>query len=96
MGPAEYQALRKDGTAFPMLLNASPIIKEGEVFGFRGIIVDITKRKRHEKELKESEKRYRNVLETLDLIAVSLDSQGNITFCNDYLLNLTGWNEKRL
>ena len=66
------------------------------MFGFRGIIVDITKRKRHKKEIKESEKRYRNVLETLDLIAVSLDSQGNITFCNDYLLNLTGWKREEV
>ena len=41
--------------------------------------------------LKESERRFRETLENLPLIAVSLDLQGNIIFCNDFTLTLTGW-----
>jgi PAS domain S-box-containing protein len=48
---AEYQALRKDGTTFPVLFHASSIAKDGELIGLRGIIVDITERKKVEENL---------------------------------------------
>ena len=51
----------------------------------------ITERKRAEEAIAASEKKFRNLLETIQLVAVMLDCDGNITFCNDYLLNLTGW-----
>jgi len=42
-------------------------------------------------ELLASETRFREVLENVNLIAVELNQDGAITFCNDYLLELTGW-----
>lgn len=48
----EYSALRKDGTNFPILIFSSPILKSGRVTGTRGIIVDITGRKKDEEELR--------------------------------------------
>ncbi|PKG32899.1 PAS domain S-box protein, partial [Methanoregula sp.] len=47
----EYTALRKDGTTFPILIFASPVLRNGRVAGARGIIVDITSRKKDEEEL---------------------------------------------
>lgn len=44
-----------------------------------------------EQELRESEGRFREVLENAQLVAVILDPEGRITFCNQYLLDLTGW-----
>ena len=41
-------------------------------------------------DLAESERRFRATLETVKLVAVSLDAQAAITFCNDHLLQLTG------
>ncbi len=41
-------------------------------------------------DLAESERRFRATLETVKLVAVSLDAQATITFCNDHLLWLTG------
>ncbi len=46
--------------------------------------------------LKESERRFRDTLENANLIAVQLDKEGNITFANDYLLDLTGWEESEV
>ena len=47
-------------------------------------------RKRAEEGLKQSEHRFREMLGNLKLIAMTLDKQGKVTFCNDYLLQLTG------
>src|ERR1700679_3678904 len=42
-------------------------------------------------ELGESNRRFREMLEHLELISITLDQNGIITFCNDFLLRLTGW-----
>ncbi len=44
----EYAALKKDGTTFPVIIYASPIIREGNAIGIRGIAIDIRERKRAE------------------------------------------------
>lgn len=51
----------------------------------------LREKERAEMELSESERRFRELLEKIHLIAVILDREGKITFCNDYLLNQTGW-----
>ncbi len=50
----EFLALRKDGSTFPISFRTSTILKEGIVSGFRGIIIDITERKRAEEQIKAS------------------------------------------
>ena len=39
----------------------------------------------------ESERRFREMLENVELIALMLDADGRVTFCNDFLLLTTGW-----
>ncbi|HEX8948221.1 MAG TPA: ATP-binding protein, partial [Dissulfurispiraceae bacterium] len=51
----------------------------------------IAEQKRAENALIASERKFRTLLEDINLIAVMLDQDGNITFCNDCLLQLTGW-----
>ena len=46
--------------------------------------------------LRESERRFREMLENIKLIALTLDNNGKITFCNDYLLTLTGWSREEV
>ncbi|MEX2244619.1 MAG: ATP-binding protein [Fimbriimonadaceae bacterium] len=56
-----------------------------------GVWTDITERKRVSDELKESERRFREMLSNVELLAVTLDNEGKIVFCNDHCLRLTGW-----
>jgi PAS domain S-box-containing protein len=56
----------------------------------------ITERKRAEEALRIAEKTFRDLLENIQLVAVLLDHEGNITFCNDYLLNLIGWRKDEI
>jgi PAS domain S-box-containing protein len=57
---------------------------------------DITERKQLEDALRESEQRFRSTLETVRLVAVGLDPQGRVTFCNDALCLLMGWKRSEL
>lgn len=53
---AEYTALRKDGTSFEIVIYPTPIIRGGEPVGMRGIIFDISDRKRLEQQLYQAQK----------------------------------------
>jgi PAS domain S-box-containing protein len=57
---------------------------------------EIIERRRAEETLSESERRFREILENIYLLAISLDAQGRITFCNDFFLRLTGWQREEL
>jgi PAS domain S-box-containing protein len=57
---------------------------------------DVTARKRIEDALRESERRLRATLETSNLVAVALDPDGLITFCNEGLCTVTGWTRDAL
>jgi len=55
----EYTAIRSDGTQFPALAYTTRICRNGEVVGYRGILIDITERKRNEVAVRLSEERFR-------------------------------------
>ncbi len=42
-------------------------------------------------ELRESERRFSDMMRNVELVSVMLDSAARITYCNEYLLRLTGW-----
>lgn len=44
----------------------------------------------------EHERRFLRVLEDIELIAVTFDPDGTIGFCNDYLLQWSGWQRERV
>jgi PAS domain S-box-containing protein/putative nucleotidyltransferase with HDIG domain len=51
---------------------------------------DISDRKYTEDKLRESERRFREFLETVNLAALLLDTEGRIEFINDYFLHISG------
>ncbi|MES0328049.1 MAG: PAS domain S-box protein [Gammaproteobacteria bacterium] len=46
---------------------------------------------KHAEAQTEYERGFRTILENVKLAAVSLDTDGNIIFCNNHLLHLSGW-----
>jgi PAS domain S-box-containing protein len=71
----EYTLLTKDGVEYPAELSAS-VVKDasGNPIAFAAIVKDITERKRVEEALKNSEERYRSVVDNIG-IGVSIISQ---------------------
>jgi PAS domain S-box-containing protein len=57
---------------------------------------DVTRRKQVETALRDSERRFRATIEATNLVAIALDRSGQVTFCNDSLLVLTGWSREEL
>ena len=68
----------------------------GNVVEFQSVGRDITEQKQAELAREESERRFREVLENVQLVAISTDIEGKITFCNDFLLDLVGWTRGEL
>lgn len=87
----ELEIMAKDGHRVALELSTRIIYRDGRAVGVQGIGRDITERRRAEEALTESERRFREMLENIQLAAVMLDVNGSITFCNDYLLSLAGW-----
>ncbi|HWH72193.1 MAG TPA: PAS domain S-box protein, partial [Candidatus Sulfotelmatobacter sp.] len=58
---------------------------------WQGYMQDVTERKRSVAVLMESERRFREMMQNIQLIAIMLDTQGRIVFANECVLRLTGW-----
>lgn len=63
----EYTAQRKDGSQFPVIVDASPIQRGKQLTGLRGLVLDITERKKIEEERSKAQK-----LESLGVLAGGL------------------------
>ena len=92
-----YKARRKDGTTGSAEISGFPLKnKKGETIGFRGMALDITERKQAEDALRESEEKYRTILEDMDDVYFEVDIKGNITFVNASSCKMSGYSEEEL
>jgi PAS domain S-box-containing protein len=71
----EVLALRRSGHEFPVELAISPV-RVGDTIFFSAFIRDITERREADTKLKESELRYRSVVNALDEGVVVIDADG--------------------
>jgi PAS domain S-box-containing protein len=85
----EISYQRRDGTTVWLLNNAAPVEQDGRVVAAIHVSIDISERKRVEDTLRESEERYRHLLEgLLDGVAVGCDSR--IVFANTAAARILG------
>lgn len=93
----ELDMVDKSGNVFPVLLRANAIKnKEGNVIGLSGVLNDITERKRLEKILKTSERRFRNLAETAIDAIIIVDVDEKIIFCNRSLERIFEYREDEI
>ncbi len=89
----EYLMRRKDGSRFAALLNATVVYDDSHRFLVsRGTVFDISRRKEMEEALRESEVRYRSVVDALSEGVILMDADGVIRASNasaERILGLT-------
>jgi PAS domain S-box-containing protein len=74
--------IRKDGTKFIGEVHSGPLYKGKDIVGVRGVLRDITHRKRAEEELRESEQEKETILNSLVEHVVHEDKEMRILWAN--------------
>ncbi len=93
----DWECIRKDGSR--RFVEVSVSLKrdvKGRPTGFMGIARDITERKLAERTLRESEERYRTIIENIQDGYYEVDLEGNYTFFNEGLLRITGYSREEM
>ncbi|MGD0280484.1 MAG: PAS domain S-box protein, partial [Smithella sp.] len=92
-----WHIIKKDGTK--MYIEGSASLRKdssGKPIGFKGIDHDITDRKKAEEELRQSEEKYRTILENIEDGYYEVDLAGNFTFFNDSFCRILGYSKQEM
>jgi len=84
--PAEFTAIKKDGTLCPVMVFGNPIKRNAEIVGRRGIIIDISERKKYEMELLEAKEELEQINDTLEQMVAKRTNE--LTQANTKLLKV--------
>jgi diguanylate cyclase (GGDEF)-like protein/PAS domain S-box-containing protein len=91
------KAVAKDGTTQFVEISIFPLKNEEEkTVGFRGIGFDVTDRKKLEERIRQSEERYRTIIEEMEEWYFETDLDGNILFFNQVIARALGYPQKDL
>ncbi len=88
----DYELIRKDGSRVPIEVSVSLLrSRDGRPAGFRGFSRDITARKRSEEALKQSEKKFRQIVENIRDIYFRCDLEGKLVMVSRSVLPKMGY-----
>ena len=88
----EYRIQRPDGSLRWIRDRAFPVrAVDGTVARIAGVAEDITERRQALDALKESERRFSEILDNIHMASVILNCNGEILYCNEFMLRLSGW-----
>ncbi|SHG72007.1 PAS domain S-box-containing protein/diguanylate cyclase (GGDEF) domain-containing protein [Thermosyntropha lipolytica DSM 11003] len=93
-----WEVRRKDGSSLYVESTVLPIIEGGKITGFRGIVRNVTERKKAEEALRKSERnlqkqvKYLNTLiDNMNELFLTYDKDGRISFVNKRSLEVIGY-----
>lgn len=93
----EIENVRKDGTRFTSFLSASVIRNdEGDPVGSMGVSRDVTELRKAERELRESEERYRDLFENASDFIFSVDANGLFLYANKAFQTALGYSVEEI
>jgi PAS domain S-box-containing protein len=94
----EYIGLRKDGSTFSVLVYSAPIIRKNKPAGVRGIVLDISERKRAEEKIRQSKELFEKVFLTQQDALFILDATvpPKILDCNPAATEVFGYRRQEM
>jgi PAS domain S-box-containing protein len=93
----EFRVRRSDGAYLDFLTQAAPIYEDdGSVREWVGVCIDITQRKRLERDLLASEQKYRTTFEQAATGIAHIAPDGRIVLVNDQFCRLLGYEREEL
>lgn len=87
----EYRYYSKSGEIRWVRSSTNPIIENGKMTGGRGVLIDITERKKAEEALRISEKRLQNLINSQTSLVLWTDLQGKHIYWNPKFEEEYGW-----
>ncbi|NJP05855.1 MAG: diguanylate cyclase [Chloroflexaceae bacterium] len=91
----ELRHLRPDGSYNVTLTRGQPVFKDGQIVQFVGSVLDITERKQMEMQLRESEARYRMLVD-YSLQGMLVFQDWRVVYANPAALHITGYTLEEL
>ncbi|MGD8506255.1 MAG: PAS domain S-box protein [Candidatus Bathyarchaeota archaeon] len=92
----EFRVIRKDGQIVHLESKPTRFAVDGKTVGFQAIMTNITERKNAEDELKESEYKFRSLLENAGDGILTLDLSGRVTSANKKIEEISGFNRDEI
>ncbi len=98
-----YRLRRNDGVYRWMYETGSPYVNSiGQFKGYVASAIDVTERKIAEEEKqrqkiqRDAEEQFLKTLEKVNLVCFRIEKDETVSFCNDYLLKVTGWSREEV
>ncbi len=91
-----YMVKYHDGTTFPAEITSVSVWEDGHFAGVQGTVRDVTMAERLERELRDSQERYRFLVENSPDVVFSTDAEGLFTFMSESMERMTGWKPEEL
>jgi two-component system sensor histidine kinase/response regulator len=94
----EYRIVTTNGKVKYLSIIVGKLIRrdDGTLRKIIGTIQDITDRKQAEIDFQRTENKYKLVLETIKLPAISVGGKGSLIFCNKYMADLLGYKQDEI
>ncbi|MFA5863741.1 MAG: PAS domain S-box protein [Phycisphaerae bacterium] len=91
----EWKAIQKSRRQFWVEVSLKCAVIGGKA-RVLAVVRDIDQRKQVEAAFRESERRFKAILDNVKLVAVMVDDSCQITYANDFLLKLTDWKRQEV
>ncbi len=96
VGIVDAALITKHGKKIEVEVNVIPQTEDGKIVRIRAIMRDISARKQAEEALKESEEKYRTMLESIEDGYYEVDLEGNLTFFNESMCRILGYTKEEM